>query len=149
MKLTMQKNQIKNKCINLPCGEYGIYIKMTIDLYYKIQNNNMSIKFNDIKDDVDEIMIYKWKSDAPIGDSHGRYGIISHHGGRAYVPWLHYTRQPEGKFELMPGHVNNIYYAFPPVHIWLKDINDLINWFGEDAYKSIFTLIMLDKFNKI
>ncbi len=141
-----------------PCGDYGIRLPRTyypenmnvsyIEAMNK-ENKDPNIKiykpdefmslesFVYMKRFAKSMTIYKWVSDAIL---HVDNETIQ--TGAAYIPWIRYTGSV---FEMLNTYKLHISESMLPMHWWLKDLNALENWLGDEEYSKIITYVLMDR----
>lgn len=145
-----------------PCGYYGIKLPRT---YY---SDNMNKEYLDSldklsKDDKNKIFkpktymslenfeymkgyaktftIYKWVTDANLYND-GPDDIVT---GAAYIPWIRFTGT---KFEILQTYKLHISESLLPMHWWIRDLDHLQEWLGDEQYSKIVTYVLMGKIEK-
>jgi len=141
-----------------PCGDYGIKLPRTyypenMNALYVNALNKLDIEsgskiykpeafislqsFEYIKKFAKSMTVYKWVSDAVLYVDNQSKQI-----GAAYIPWIRYTGST---FEMLKTYKLHVSESMLPMHWWLKDLNTLANWLGDEEYSKIITYVLTDR----
>jgi hypothetical protein len=147
-----------------PCGDYGIKLPRTyypdnmnkeyLDVLDKSSNNTedkifrpkqfMSLEnFEYMKNFAKTFTIYKWITDAEL-HSDGEMSGSAITQGAAYVPWIRFTGS---KFEILKTYKLHVSESLLPMHWWIKDLDHLQEWLGDEQYSKIVTYVLMDNIN--